>query len=67
LRRTESAWQELQGWLREHASPEAVHVEYAALLDATAHWEAGLGDRLVSDYLGWLIAQGESGQALAAL
>ncbi|HTY94166.1 MAG TPA: hypothetical protein VMC02_09775 [Steroidobacteraceae bacterium] len=68
LKRRREAWANLESWIREHCPDAHPFTEYHALLQATCSWEdPSIGDRVASEYLGRLLANGETGLALDAL
>ena len=68
LKRRDEAWANLESWMRRHCTGSHPFTEYHALLQATCAWDDPvIGDRVASEYLGKLLANGETGMALEAL
>ena len=68
LKRRSEAWDHLEGWMRKHCPDSHPFTEYHALQEATCSWDDPvIGDRLTCEYLGKLLANGETGMALEAL
>lgn len=68
LKRRSEAWAHLEAWMRKHCPDTHPFTEYHALQEATCAWdEPGIGDRVTNEYLGRLLANGETGMALEAL
>jgi hypothetical protein len=68
LKRRSDAWANLQGWMRKHCPDAHPFTEYHALQEATCAWDEPLiGDQVTNEYLGKLLANGETGMALEAL
>jgi hypothetical protein len=68
LKRRSEAWTNLEGWMRKHCPDTHPFTEYHALQQATCSWdEPVIGDQVTNEYLGKLLANGETGMALEAL
>jgi hypothetical protein len=68
LKRRSDAWANLEGWMRKHCPDTHPFTEYHALQEATCAWdEPVIGDQVTNEYLGKLLATGETGMALEAL
>jgi hypothetical protein len=68
LKRRGEAWATLEEWIRKHCPDTHPFTEYHTLLEATCTWDDLLvGDRVTNEYLGKLLANGETGMALEAL
>ncbi len=68
LKRRSDAWENLQPWIRQHCSDGHPFTEYHILLQATCSWDDPvIGDQVANEYLGKLLASGETGLALDAL
>ena len=68
LKRRSEAWTHLELWMRKHCPDSHPFTEYHALLTATCTWDDPfIGDRVATEYLGRLLANGETGLALEAL
>jgi hypothetical protein len=68
LKRRSEAWANLEGWMRKHCPDSHPFTEYHALQQATCSWdEPVIGDQVTNEYLGKLLANGETGMALEAL
>jgi hypothetical protein len=73
LGRIHDAWAEIERWTLEHChhAPERrarTHEEYVALIESSSRWhDPRIADRLVSDHLGHLLAQRDTGKALDVL
>jgi len=73
LGRIRDAWAEIERWTLEHChdAPDRrarAHEEYAALIESASRWDdPQIADRLVSDHLGRLLTQRETGTALDVL
>jgi hypothetical protein len=68
LKRRSEAWANLEAWMRKHCPDTHPFTEYHALHQATCSWdETVIGDQLTNEYLGKLLANGETGMALEAL
>jgi hypothetical protein len=68
LKRRSEAWANLDAWMRTHCPDSHPFTEYHALLVATCSWDdPAIGDKVATQYLGRLLANGETGLALEAL
>jgi hypothetical protein len=68
LKRRSEAWANLEAWIRKHCPDTHPFTEYHALQQATCAWdEPIIGDQVTNEYLGKLLANGETGMALEAL
>jgi hypothetical protein len=68
LKRRIEAWAHIEGWMRKHCPDTHPFTEYHALQEATCSWdEPIIGDKVTNEYLGKLLANGETGMALEAL
>ncbi|HEY6453785.1 MAG TPA: hypothetical protein VIY90_00735 [Steroidobacteraceae bacterium] len=68
LKRRSEAWANLEAWMRNHCPDSHPFTEYHALQQATCSWdEPIIGDQVTNEYLGKLLANGETGMALEAL
>jgi hypothetical protein len=68
LKRRSEAWANLEAWMRKHCPDTHPFTEYHALQQATCAWdEPVIGDQVTNEYLGKLLANGETGMALEAL
>lgn len=68
LKRRSEAWANLESWMRRHCPESHPFTEYHALLVATCVWDDPvIGDKVCNEYLGKLLASGETGLALEAL
>jgi hypothetical protein len=68
LKRRSEAWATLEPWIRKHCPDSHPFSEYHALLTATCSWDdPSIGDKVADEYLGKLLANGETGLALEAL
>jgi hypothetical protein len=68
LKRRSEAWANLEAWMRKHCPDSHPFTEYHALQQATCAWdEPIIGDQVTNEYLGKLLANGETGLALEAL
>jgi hypothetical protein len=68
LKRRGEAWANLEPWMRKHCPDTHPFNEYHALLTATCSWDdPTIGDKVADEYLGKLLANGETGLALDAL
>lgn len=68
LKRRSEAWAHLETWMRQHCPEAHPFTEYHALQVATCVWEDPIiGDRVTDEYLGKLLAAGETGLAVTAL
>jgi len=68
LKRRSEAWANLEAWMRQHCPVGHPFTEYHALLTATCAWDDPvIGDKVATEYLGRLLASGETGMALEAL
>jgi hypothetical protein len=68
LKRRSEAWTHLQTWMKQHCPDSHPFTEYHALQEATCSWdEPIIGDQVTHEYLGRLLAKGETGMALEAL
>ncbi len=68
LKRRSDAWANLQAWMRSHCPDSHPFTEYHALLVATCSWDdPAIGDQVATEYLGKLLANGETGMVLDAL
>ena len=68
LKRRSEAWADLETWMREHCPDAHPFTEYHALQVASCVWEDPvIGDRVTDEYLGRLLASGETGLAVEAL
>jgi hypothetical protein len=68
LKRRSDAWAHLEPWMRQHCPDTHPFTEYHALQAATCVWEDPvIGDKVTNEYLGKLLANGETGMAVEAL
>ncbi len=68
LKRRREAWAHLEAWMRQHCPDAHPFTEYHALQQATCSWDdPDIGDRVTTEHLGKLLANGETGMALEAL
>jgi hypothetical protein len=68
LKRRSEAWSTLEAWMRKHCPDSHPFTEYHTLQEATCAWdEPIIGDQVTNEYLGKLLANGETGMALEAL
>ncbi len=68
LKRRSEAWTHLETWMRQHCPDAHPFSEYHALQVASCVWEDPvIGDRVTNEYLGKLLASGETGLAVEAL
>ena len=68
LKRRSEAWANLQAWMHKHCPEAHPFTEYHLLQQATCAWdEPVIGDQVTNEYLGKLLANGETGVALEAL
>jgi hypothetical protein len=68
LKRRSDAWANLEIWMRQHCPDSHPFTEYHALLVATCSWDdPAIGDKVATEYLGKLLASGETGMVLEAL
>ena len=68
LKRRSEAWATLEAWMRKHCPTSHPFTEYHAVLVATCSWDdPAIGDKVATEYLGRLLANGETGLALEAL
>jgi hypothetical protein len=68
LKRRTDAWANLETWMRKHCPDAHPFTEYHALLTATCAWDDPvIGDKVATEYIGKLLACGETGMALDAL
>ncbi len=68
LKRRSDAWAHLEPWMRQHCPDAHPFTEYHALQVATCVWEDPvIGDKVTNEYLGKLLASGETGMAVEAL
>ncbi len=68
LKRRSDAWDNLEPWMRTHCPDSHPFTEYHALLVASCSWDDPfIGDKIATEYLGKLIANGETGMAVEAV
>jgi hypothetical protein len=68
LKRRSDAWANLEAWMRKHCPDSHPFTEYHALLVATCSWDDPvIGDKVATEYLAKLLANGETGMVLEAL
>jgi hypothetical protein len=68
LKRRSEAWAHLEPWMRRHCPDSHPFTEYHALQVASCAWEDPvIGDKVTNEYLGKLMANGETGMAVEAL
>jgi hypothetical protein len=68
LKRRSEAWATLEAWMHQHCPDSHPFTEYHALLTATCSWDDPfIGDKVAIEYLGKLLASGETGMAVEAL
>ncbi len=68
LGRSADSWTEIERWVASHCHGERADSEFDALIESTMKWEPPVvADRLVSEYLGRLLAGRDNGRALETL